>query len=246
MLFRSGEQGKPTGFYAVSRLKSGAYNFAYMSVADVVRYKERYARKDKAGRYGVWEDNFEEMALKTVIKKVLKLMPLSIELASAVAQDEMVKRPVTVEMAADIDSVPGIFPTDDLAGQIAAPEAEAPKPDPVPVKETPKKKKAPTKEEIAAAHAPRVEDPDPYEEQPPLPEEYPGQNQSKPAKETTNNAALGQDKRDALIADIDFSKAPATVKKQWIKAAEDAEHMADVYALETEWSMQKKHLEAKA
>ncbi len=106
-------RGDPVGYYAVARLKTGAYNFAYMSVADAQKHMRRYSRADQSGKYGVWSDNFDEMALKTCIKKALKLMPKSVEIVSAFEMDEAVKRPPTIEAAMDITSIPSLFASDD-------------------------------------------------------------------------------------------------------------------------------------
>lgn len=110
-------RGDPVGYYAVARLKTGAYNFAYMSVADAQKHMRRYSRADQSGKYGVWSDNFDEMALKTCIKKALKLMPKSVEIVSAFEMDEAVKRPPTIEAAMDISSIPSLFASDDEDAQ---------------------------------------------------------------------------------------------------------------------------------
>lgn len=107
------DKGEPIGYYAVARLKTGAYNFAYMSLNDAISHMTRYARADKSGKHGIWDDNFDEMALKTCIKKVLKLMPKSVDMAAALDMDEATKRPATIEMARNIEDVPSLFASSD-------------------------------------------------------------------------------------------------------------------------------------
>ena len=70
------------------KLKNGGVGFEVMSRDDV----ETFARKkSKAYSNGPWKTDFDEMAKKTVLKKVLKYAPLKTEFARAVASDESVK-----------------------------------------------------------------------------------------------------------------------------------------------------------
>lgn len=70
--------------YAVAKLKDGGTQFEVMSRADV----ERVRSQSKAGQSGPWVSHFEEMAKKTVIRRLFKYLPVSIELATAVGLDE--------------------------------------------------------------------------------------------------------------------------------------------------------------
>lgn len=79
------ERGDIVAFYAVAHLKDGGVAFDAMSVSDVVRVAKGTQSK---GQSGPWKDHFEEMGRKTVIRRLAKYLPLSIELASAVALDE--------------------------------------------------------------------------------------------------------------------------------------------------------------
>lgn len=56
-------------------------------------------KKSKAYRSGPWQTDFDEMAKKTVLKKVLKYAPLKTEFARAVATDETVKSTLSDHMA---------------------------------------------------------------------------------------------------------------------------------------------------
>ena len=80
------ERGEIKGFYAVAILKDGAKAFEYMTKNEVVKHEEKYRK----GSYknDVWNKNFEEMAQKTVVKKLLKWLPVSVEFLEMAAKDE--------------------------------------------------------------------------------------------------------------------------------------------------------------
>ena len=78
------------GYYAYMELVNGFIAEAYMSVEDVQAHAARYSQTYKKG-YGVWKDNFDEMAKKTVMKQLLsKYAPMSIELQRATLADQSV------------------------------------------------------------------------------------------------------------------------------------------------------------
>ncbi|WP_302987765.1 recombinase RecT, partial [Parasutterella excrementihominis] len=65
---------KPITFvYAVANLRGGGYQFEVMSRAEVE------AVKAKAKSKNIWNNYFEEMAKKTVIRRLFKYLPVSIE-----------------------------------------------------------------------------------------------------------------------------------------------------------------------
>lgn len=80
------ERGEIKGFYAVAILKDGAKAFEYMTRDEVVKHEEKYRK----GSYknDVWNKNFEEMSQKTVVKKLLKWLPVSVEFLEMAAKDE--------------------------------------------------------------------------------------------------------------------------------------------------------------
>ena len=80
----------PVGYYAYFKLINGFSAELYMSHDDVVKHAQRYSQTFKKG-FGVWHDNFESMALKTVTKLLLsKQAPLSVEMQQAVLSDQAV------------------------------------------------------------------------------------------------------------------------------------------------------------
>lgn len=70
--------------YAVARLQGGGVQFEVMSKAQV----EAVRAQSKAGKSGPWVSHWEEMAKKTVIRRLFKYLPVSVEIQRAVTLDE--------------------------------------------------------------------------------------------------------------------------------------------------------------
>lgn len=80
-------RGSIAWVYAVYKLKSGGYGFEVMSVEDINKHRDRYSQAARRG-FSPWNDNWEEMAKKTVIKRVLKYAPMKTEFIKAMVQDD--------------------------------------------------------------------------------------------------------------------------------------------------------------
>lgn len=113
------DRGEPILFYAMFRTKDGGYGYEVMSVEDIRAHAQRYS---KSYGNGPWQTNFEEMAKKTVLKRVLKYAPLKSDFVRAVSQDETIKR----ELSEDMYSVPTVYieeddyTVDDATGEVIA------------------------------------------------------------------------------------------------------------------------------
>lgn len=79
-------RGKIEWVYAVYKLKSGGFGFEVMSVEDINKHRDKYSQAAIRG-FSPWNDNWEEMAKKTVIKRVLKYAPMKSEFVTAMVQD---------------------------------------------------------------------------------------------------------------------------------------------------------------
>ncbi|OED40266.1 hypothetical protein ACH42_17295 [Endozoicomonas sp. (ex Bugula neritina AB1)] len=80
----SGDRGGLIGVYAVAQLQGGGSQVEYMSVEQVFAIRDTSKAKD----YGPWKTHFEEMAKKTVIRRLFKYLPVSVEALTAVGLDE--------------------------------------------------------------------------------------------------------------------------------------------------------------
>jgi recombination protein RecT len=92
-----GEKGDFIGAYAVFRTKSGGYGFDFMSNYEIEQHATKYSQSYGKG-YSPWKTNFEEMAKKTVIKRVLKYAPMKTDFVKAVSQDSTVKQELSADM----------------------------------------------------------------------------------------------------------------------------------------------------
>lgn len=84
------KSGKIVGYMAYFRLLNGFEKSLYMTTQELNKHAKSYSQTFKKG-FGVWADNFDAMAQKTVIKLLLnRFAPLSInsELAKAIEIDQ--------------------------------------------------------------------------------------------------------------------------------------------------------------
>lgn len=73
---------KPTHYYAVYKLKNGGQGMAVMTYEDVLEHAKKFSKtyNKKTGKFsGPWADNFDAMAKKTVLLKLMKYMPMAVD-----------------------------------------------------------------------------------------------------------------------------------------------------------------------
>lgn len=76
------------GYVAYFELLNGYQQTLYMSRAEVEAHAKKYSQTYKQG-FGVWKDNFDAMARKTLIKRILnQFAPLSVDMAKAMEYDQ--------------------------------------------------------------------------------------------------------------------------------------------------------------
>lgn len=80
------DRGEATGFYSVAILKDGTRAFEFMTKQEILDHEEKY-RKGKF-KNSIWDKNFEEMAHKTVAKKMLKWLPISVEMIENLRKED--------------------------------------------------------------------------------------------------------------------------------------------------------------
>ena len=92
------EPGNMTYVYAVALFKDGTTQFEVMSRREVMRIKSR----SRSGSNGPWVSDFVEMAKKTVLRRLCKMLPVSTQMMRAVAVDEAQERGDAIPAAAEV------------------------------------------------------------------------------------------------------------------------------------------------
>lgn len=97
---------KIIGYASYFRLINGFEKTFYMPVENAEKHGKKYSQTYKKG-FGVWKDDFDSMAIKTVLKLLLsKYAPLSIEMQKAVIADQAVIRNVETMEVSYADNEP--------------------------------------------------------------------------------------------------------------------------------------------
>lgn len=78
------EPGPMVAVYAVAKLKDGGTQAEVMTKAQI----EAIRTRSRAQNGGPWTTDYDEMARKTVVRRLCKYLPLSVELATALDLDE--------------------------------------------------------------------------------------------------------------------------------------------------------------
>ena len=96
---------KVIGYMAYFRLVNGFEKTHYMTVEEVEAHARKYSQSYKKG-FGVWKDDFDIMARKTVLKLLLaKYAPKSIEMQRAITFDQATVKGDLTESNTNVDEV---------------------------------------------------------------------------------------------------------------------------------------------
>jgi len=127
------DPGDLTYAYAIAHMKDGGIQWDYMNRREI----EDIRKRSKSAGSGPWITDFDEMAKKTIIRRIAKLLPCSVEMQTAVSLDEMAERDIPQDLGALIDMQEadvveeptngGIPAHDPETGEITE-QAESPKP----------------------------------------------------------------------------------------------------------------------
>lgn len=100
--FTVAPNGEPVGYAAFFSLLNGFEKTLFMSRSELSTHGQKHS---KTFKYGVWNNNFDAMALKTVTKLLLsKYAPLSIEMQKAVNSDQSIINNAETEDVTYIDN----------------------------------------------------------------------------------------------------------------------------------------------
>lgn len=81
---RKDERDGLRAVYAIARLKDGGIQRAILTLAEV----EKYRAKSRAGTSGPWVTDYVAMALKTALRRLCNLLPMSVEYREAIEREE--------------------------------------------------------------------------------------------------------------------------------------------------------------
>ena len=91
-------RGNVICYYAVYTLVNGGFGFEVMSKEEIQDHAKKYSQA-YGSSYSPWKTAFDEMAKKTVIKRVLKYAPIKTEFVRSLNTDESIKTELNTDMA---------------------------------------------------------------------------------------------------------------------------------------------------
>lgn len=100
--FLGADRGQQLAVYAVAKTKDGAIYREVMSVADV----EKVRAASRAGKFGPWADWWDEMAKKTVIRRMAKRLPSSADVDQVFESDNDASGFDQIERRAPVNITP--------------------------------------------------------------------------------------------------------------------------------------------
>lgn len=110
------DRGEVYCYYAMFRTKDGGFGFSVMSKGDIQAHAEKFSQS-YGSDFSPWKTNFDEMAKKTVLKRVLKYAPLKSDFVKAVAGDGTIKHNIAPDMG-DVSPVEADYVMDVDTGEI--------------------------------------------------------------------------------------------------------------------------------
>ena len=99
-----GNRGNMTHVYALYRLSNNGYGFQVMSKRDIDMHAEKYSKAYNSTS-SPWVTSYDSMALKTVVKKLLKYAPLKTDVIRAVNTDSSIKNELSVDMSEVVNEI---------------------------------------------------------------------------------------------------------------------------------------------
>jgi recombination protein RecT len=227
--YLDGDPGNVRLVYSVARLKGGGTHAELMTVDDIERIRNRSQNVISAKRFNKdtpWDTDWDEMARKTVLRRICKYLPKSSELASALSIDDSATRgaqQITLPEALSNSYVPPPFiGIDPETGETDPP----PPPPPAAEPPAPRRRRA-----AAAAPEPEPAPPPETEDAPPAPPAPPANEQDTdegPARRSYARLA------DAIVKAANAEAAAVVLDQaRGVLDAEDLDDLAAVY--QREW-----------
>jgi len=91
-------RGEVEYYYAYAHLKNGGFTFQVMHISEVEKVRDDHSISYKYDKHNsIWAKHFQSMAYKTVIKKLIKYLPISVDTQEQFAADETVRKDITAD-----------------------------------------------------------------------------------------------------------------------------------------------------
>lgn len=137
--------------YAIAIMKDGATQFEVMSLEELEKVRNASRSKDD----GPWNDWTEQMMVKTVVKRLCKLLPLSPEVQRAVSLDDAIDAGVAQSLGETLDSTLVEIPMPQPEAIEATSEGEGVE---LNMEPAPEKEAAPVEHKEEKAEQPKAQD----------------------------------------------------------------------------------------
>lgn len=109
------DRGKVIGVYAIARFKNGGLQRTVMNVAEVNQIRDASMGKNSLP----WTKHWGEMAKKTALRRLCKMLPLSAEVSTAIAVEDAVDMGSSVVINQDGDVVTDDMPDTVIDGEVS-------------------------------------------------------------------------------------------------------------------------------
>lgn len=90
------KRGEVEYYYAYAVLANGGFVFQVMHISDIQKIRDDYSVSYKFDKNGsIWAKNFDSMALKSVIKRLIKYLPIQVD--EVIKADETIRKDISAE-----------------------------------------------------------------------------------------------------------------------------------------------------
>ena len=105
---RQEDAGTLIAVYAAAHLRDGGRQFEVMLTREVESIREQSKKRNKGSESPAWSEHTAEMYKKTALRRLCKMLPVSVELQKAVALDEHQEAGIPQDLSAilDVESTP--------------------------------------------------------------------------------------------------------------------------------------------
>ena len=127
------ERGEIVGAYAVARMHDGAEKFEVMSLEQIYDVRGRSASYQASQKFDIstpWDTDPEEMMKKTVVRRLIKYIPITPDMSIAVAADNEDFRDAEVIDVTPLNRKGDIFANEPEPAQVVSPKKVEQLPDP--------------------------------------------------------------------------------------------------------------------